>query len=171
MAETSKDPCWAPRTDEMARGAAYRQIEELIRQADDLCNAEPRLTIGVVGEAASAVVSEHVVTWERDVNANGVPVRRYVLRGMWQVDPEAPRPDAVMTIKDARNELTFRTGDTVRYRDGRDHGRRWTVGEVFGLGSAYPDLGVSMTAPDPEDVAEHVYAKASELEVIRRAEP
>lgn len=32
-----------------------------------------------------------VITYEREVNANGVPVRRLALRGEWEVDPAAVR--------------------------------------------------------------------------------
>lgn len=39
---------------------------------------------------AHAVLDAHPsVRWERDVNSHGVPVRRYVLQGPWEVDPEA----------------------------------------------------------------------------------
>jgi hypothetical protein len=39
---------------------------------------------------AAAIVAAHTVTWERTVDEHGQPVRRYVLRGEWEVDPEPP---------------------------------------------------------------------------------
>jgi hypothetical protein len=67
---TAQDPD-APRTDELARNAAFNALLEILDE-----------------RSAHTVADEHTVTWERDVNANGQPVRRYVLRGAWEVDPE-----------------------------------------------------------------------------------
>ena len=37
---------------------------------------------------AAAYADTHVITWEQAVNTAGVPVRRYVARSAWEVDPE-----------------------------------------------------------------------------------
>ena len=44
---------------------------------------------GRAGPVADHLTRYHDVSMERDVNDGGVPVRRYVLRGPWEVDPEA----------------------------------------------------------------------------------
>jgi hypothetical protein len=63
------------KTDELARNAAYNALTEVIGWG-----------------AARNVTKGHTVTWERDVNEHGQPVRAYVLRGAWEVDPEAVQP-------------------------------------------------------------------------------
>jgi hypothetical protein len=88
------------KTDELARNAAYNAIrlehvDATGPHGDGLRDCE---------RMARYVVDSHTVTWERDANENGVPVRRYVLRGAWEVDPE---PRAVRIQK----------GDVVRYDD------------------------------------------------------
>lgn len=79
MPET-RDP-GTPQTDESARYAALHAIAHVIGREDDEVD-DYRI--------ADLILAEHVsATWERDVNSAGVPVRRYVLRGPWEVDPEA----------------------------------------------------------------------------------
>lgn len=73
----------APRTDELARNAALHAIADAIRD------------LGFSFNAVAPLVAEHLttnntVTWETDVNSAGVPVRRYVLRGAWEVNPNPP---------------------------------------------------------------------------------
>jgi hypothetical protein len=53
-------------------------------------NAAYNILLRVIGERdAHAVLDVHPsVRWEREVNGHGVAVRRYVLRGQWEVDPE-----------------------------------------------------------------------------------
>lgn len=151
-----KDP-GAPRTDELARNAALHALDDAVRIAADRVTEWPRQTATVGTEAASAILDSHTVTWERDVNANGVAVRRYVLRGAWEVVPESqPTP--------------IGHGDTVRYRDRRDGGREWYV-HGTPIRDVLDNHMVSMTSAGEDDVAEHRYARAGELEVVRRAEP
>jgi hypothetical protein len=126
-----------PRTDPMAENAARNALTEVIG--------------GAGGKyIAASVLSCHVATWERDVNSAGVPVRRYVLRSEWLVDP------------DAITELIF-PGDTVTYRDRRDDGREWTVGHVVN------NYLISMTSPGLDEVAEFRHAVRSELIILRHA--
>jgi hypothetical protein len=87
-----KDPS-GPRTDELARNAALHALADLTE------NAGPDLNEDGVGSTeenamriADHILGAHGVTWERDVNAAGVPVRRYVMRGEWTVDPERLTP-------------------------------------------------------------------------------
>lgn len=49
-------------------------------------------TVGptVAGIISSAFADDHLIAWERSVNSAGVPVRRYVARSAWEVDPAAP---------------------------------------------------------------------------------
>jgi hypothetical protein len=71
------------KTDELARNAARNAFRDMLSQ---------RIP-GVESEMiADVLASTHTVTWERDVNEHGQPVRAYVLRGAWEVDPEAVRP-------------------------------------------------------------------------------
>lgn len=71
------------KTDELARNAARnaiaRHIEEMEPEAEG-------------GYLADRLLNDIIttVTWETGVNAAGVPVRRYVLRGEWEVDPAPP---------------------------------------------------------------------------------
>jgi hypothetical protein len=82
----TQDP-GAPRTDELARNAALNAITDVLFAAPI-----NQASHAVASLNAAAVTWDHTVTWERDVNEHGVPVRRYVLRGAWEVDPEAARP-------------------------------------------------------------------------------
>lgn len=83
----------APRTDEMARNAA---LHNLTNQAEMFVDRHAALGSGGAQHVADWILQGHTVTWETDVNANGVPVRRYVMRGEWEVDSVAltdlPRP-------------------------------------------------------------------------------
>jgi hypothetical protein len=79
-----KDP-GAPRTDELARNAALHAL------ADTINDGMPHsydLGYEDFEVAAKAITDTHSVTWERDVNGAGVPVRRYVMWSEWTVDPE-----------------------------------------------------------------------------------
>jgi hypothetical protein len=80
------------KTDELARNAALHAIGDAVSGSLDYATRHAYdygasvntqlVTDAVIGLAAS-------VTWEREVNEHGQPVRRYVLRGAWEVDPEA----------------------------------------------------------------------------------
>lgn len=124
----------APRTDPLAENQANNAVADVFRsELDD--DTAYRL--------AKTLTRTHPTTWERDRNGAGVAVRRYVLRGEWEVDPEAEHP--AHTI-----DTTIRTGDRVYYRDGRDDRRVWTVRSM----SAFY---LSMTSPGQDEVAEHAY--------------
>lgn len=82
----------APKTDELARNAARNALIIPIGSITDGTGITEDSE--VIGAIADTVTRNHTVTWERDVNANEVPVRRYVLRGAWEVDPEAARGGA-----------------------------------------------------------------------------
>lgn len=77
-----RDP-GTPDNDEIARNVALHAIAEQL-DANPYRDGDYE---GAVGTAAD-VLRKMTVTWERDVNSAGVPVRRYVLRGAWEVDPE-----------------------------------------------------------------------------------
>lgn len=79
----------APKADELARNAARNALIIPIGSITDGTGITEDSE--VIGAIADTVTRNHTVTWERDVNANEVPVRRYVLRGAWEVDPEAAR--------------------------------------------------------------------------------
>lgn len=74
----------APRTDELARNAALHDIANHIEGEDSEADGQ---------YCANRLLDDMVasVTWETDVSSAGVPVRRYVLRGGWEVDPLGPR--------------------------------------------------------------------------------
>lgn len=129
-------------TDRLAENAAQNALEDLMRPT-----------------VARAIVGAHTVTWERGVSAAGVPVRRYVLRGGWEVDPQ-PMPA----------ERPIGRGDVVCFTDRRDGGREWSVGETRVTTAGGLRTIVSMTAPGQDEVAEQAYARADELSVVRRAE-
>lgn len=114
----------APRTDELARNAALHALAGAIQ-------TEGYDAFGMGRDAdpervASGVLDQHTVTWETDVNSAGVPVRRYVLRGAWEVNPTAlrtaldamPAPDPAELIRPVPAR-----GSLVRYA-----GREWFVG-------------------------------------------
>ena len=76
----------APRANELARNAAMHALADLHREytgplGDGSTDAE---------RVAKSIADNHTVTWETDINSAGVPVRRYVLRGAWEVDPNPP---------------------------------------------------------------------------------
>jgi hypothetical protein len=83
----------APRTDELARNAALHALADAIRAGSDGVGAngewhfpEPEdLAAGALPDLADSIL------WETDVNSAGVPVRRYVLRGAWEVNPAPVR--------------------------------------------------------------------------------
>jgi hypothetical protein len=69
------------RADETARNVARNAIRDIIDDGFDFPSK--------ADSYADYVVDDFTVTWERDVNGHGVAVRRYVLRGAWEVDPAA----------------------------------------------------------------------------------
>lgn len=76
----------APATEPLAVETARTAIAELVLPAMDQEDAE-------VAENDSAAIGAlfadaHTITWERDVNSAGVPVRRYAARGEWVIDPD-----------------------------------------------------------------------------------
>ena len=82
-------PATTADNDTMANEAARTAVVALIydeanRTTDWRHDAE---TIAV--DAGRQFASEHAVTWEHAVNEHGVPVRRYVARSGWEVDPVA----------------------------------------------------------------------------------
>jgi len=146
-----------PQTDELARNAAYNTIRLAHVDAtgphgDGQTDCE---------RMARYMVDEHTVTWERDINSAGVAVRRYVLRGAWEVDPE----NRVSRTSPSAGGHVLRARDVVRFADRRDGGREWTVQSTENwLGT---DI-ISMTAPGADEVAEQQYARADELELLQR---
>lgn len=152
-----KDP-GAPRTDALAENQALSTVTEtLLSTLDGTSFTEDEESASFI---AAAVVRNHTVTWETDINSEGVPVRRYVLRGTWEVDPDSA-------------ELP-RVGDTVRYRAGYDQeiqtidhgtvpeGSDWIVFSVLGMGIAL--LGM------PGWPKEHyINTGVGRLEIVKRA--
>lgn len=144
------------RTDPMAENAASNALTDRAEMFVDRHAA-----IGSAGQVAEWIIGAHVVTWERDVNEKGVPVRRYVMRSEWEVDLE-PRTD-----HDPNAHL--RAGDTVVYLDRRDDGRLWTVQSVgWHYEGSEGHQFVGMTSPGMDEVAEHQYVPRSLLTRIRR---
>lgn len=156
-----------PKTDELARNAAIRALFDRFT-SDWETGAENATAV------ADVVTSTHSVTWERDVNANGVPVRRYVMLGEWEVDPEAaaqkraePAPVRVGDVATAPSLTDYARGDVVRYADRRDGGREWTV-----CGPTKPaNLAqyLKLTSPGDGEFAETVLlVPTNQVELVRR---
>lgn len=76
------------KTDELARNAARNTLADIANRRIE----EDALAYNIHRYIADSVVNTHTVTWERVVNEHGKAVRRYVLRGAWEVDPEAVKP-------------------------------------------------------------------------------
>ena len=125
-----------PVSDLSAWGIARRRLVELL---------------GSLGRA-DTILDRHDANWETDINANGVPVRRYVLRGEWEVDPQPP---AYVPLP----------GDVVRFADRRDGRREWTVSPPI---TPLRAGRVSLISPGADETQEHQYAEAGELEIVRR---
>lgn len=70
-----------PENDETARWQAWTTIRDML---DDAANINARA--GRSGAVADYLTRHHVVTWERDVDSAGLAVRRYVLRGNWELE-------------------------------------------------------------------------------------
>lgn len=132
----------APGTDVLARNAARNAIAAHIE------NTEPEAEGGYLADLLLNDLIE-AVTWERDVNSVEVAVRRYVLRGSWEVDPTAKTAQIVR-------------GDVVVYGDRRDDGREWTVEHVVN------DYLISMSSPGLDEVAERQDVTRGEVVVLRR---
>lgn len=94
--------------DEIARNVALHRLADQIREVGN----------GDLMRYADQILRSYGVTWEREVNANGVAVRRPVLRGEWEADPEPP-------------VHAVRLGDRVHYVD-EEHGEHdnWVVMSV-----------------------------------------
>lgn len=75
----------APFTDPLAANTAMHALADVLDDNPfhdgDRDSAE---------QTAAALTWHHAVTFEHDINSNGVPVRRYVLHGRWSVDPQPP---------------------------------------------------------------------------------
>jgi hypothetical protein len=120
-------------TDEIARNVAYNRLLDILDE-----------------RSAHTVADTHTVTFERTVNEHGQPVRRYVLRGAWEVDPNPPTHMA-------------RQGDIVRFRD-RERGEgEWTV-----AGAPYTAAseGYQILALSRGGVRD--YTTLAEVEIVRR---
>jgi len=86
LAQLGSDTTTTDCTDELARNAARNAIADLLLSAlDGTSFTEDYESTSVLADTA---VRNHTVTWEREVNEANVPVRRYVLRSAWEVDPE-----------------------------------------------------------------------------------
>lgn len=78
-----------PVTDELARNAARNDLRDLVAASSvDLTEDGVGSPEENAGRIADQIVAAHAVRWEHDVNDAGVTVRRYVLRGAWEVDAE-----------------------------------------------------------------------------------
>lgn len=71
----------APESDELARNAARNGIRDMLDGGGG-----DGVSAGRAGPVADHLARYHSVTFERDVNSAGVPVRRYAMRGEWVVD-------------------------------------------------------------------------------------
>ena len=140
MTERVQNP-GAPITDELARNAVRNTIADRLADAFDTGDIH-------AGIVADTIADEHTVTWETDINAAGVPVRRYVLRGEWEVDPE-PAP-------------TLAAGDVVSVKSS-DDGREWTVGRMPVTQWA------NIVGTDATGQAEIGCARVTDLRLLRKA--
>lgn len=78
-----------PVTDELARNAARNALADIVAASPvDLNEDGVGSTEENAGRIADLIAATHSVRWEHDVNDAGVTVRRYVLRGAWEVDAE-----------------------------------------------------------------------------------
>lgn len=146
-----RDP-GAPRTDEIARNVALHAIADHIRCEDSDADGQ---------YCASRLLDDIItsVTWERDVNSAGVPVRRYVLRGEWLVDPEGEhyRREQESLIAEARAQLA---GSPMQARVGctdpdcPDFGDR-----DFGGGTCPADHALSAPVSEAVEADEHVRSR------------
>jgi hypothetical protein len=139
-------------------GAPATDQEAAAKLAWDLNNLLPRKTRGDIEHLRSELFTS--ITWETDINANGVPVRRYVLRGEWEVDPQPPAYEPEW-------------GDVVRFADRRDDGREWIVSEPQGADYrrllSDPKWGwILISAPGADEVAERQWVRPKEIEIVRR---
>lgn len=99
----------APVTDELARNAARNALADIVGAAAvDLTEDGVGNTEENAGRIADEIVATHSTRWEHDVNDAGVTVRRYVLRGAWEVDAEkyaagngSAGPSSVGAVSDA----------------------------------------------------------------------
>lgn len=107
----------APETDHLARAAARNTLTD--------CG------LGEGTAALGEILAAHSFTWETDINANGVPVRRYVMRGEWEVDPTPPAP-------------VVATGDVVTYGE-----EVTTVYGIYRAGTEWIVSAVPYKALDP----------------------
>lgn len=117
---------------------------------------------------ADQILDSHVVTWETDINANGVPVRRYVLRGEWEVDPRPPtyQPE----VGDVVNYLTdepviTRNGEIPRWAE-------WTVSSVVWQDRANPGSSLILIRQphwgEGQGVDACINTSARMLKIVRR---
>jgi hypothetical protein len=67
-----------PESDETARRRARAAIRDMLGNGDE--------SAGRCGPVADHLARHHSVTWERDADSAGRAVRRYVLRGNWELD-------------------------------------------------------------------------------------
>jgi hypothetical protein len=136
----------APRTDELARNAAFHALEDLLNTD----SGHPH------SYAAYIVADAHAVTWEHDVNAAGVAVRRYVLRGAWEVDPEPPCH-------------LPRKGDIVGYDDEEFGDGEWEVRAVPFSARTEPDSVLFLARPDWAR-SKYINVTARQVEILRRSQ-
>lgn len=71
--------------DPLAAERARAEIMDMVRGIDVLHTIDPTYDQGAESMAVR-FANRHTITWERDVNDAGVPVRRYVARSAWEVD-------------------------------------------------------------------------------------
>jgi hypothetical protein len=147
MTET-KDP-GAPRTDELARNVALHALADAIGAAGYAAyemgaDADPE-------RVANDILGTHTVTWERDINSAGVPVRRYVMRGEWTVDPEPPAYQP-------------QVGDIVLWEDDEDE---WEVRGIPYSASLNGYMLVLIARPDWAR-GQFMSTTASRLKIVRR---
>jgi hypothetical protein len=143
----------APRTDELARNAALHALTDAIREVGyNFYGSGPEGDPEVV---AGRLTSDHTVTWETDVNSAGVPVRRYVMRGEWEVDPNGLRAalDAMPGPDPAElSRGVPAVGSTVRLL-----GREWKVQHTYPTKQGWTALDMLATdgSQDEANVVPH----------------
>ncbi len=147
--------------DALAANAARNAIRDMILHSDGTGSDAVGTTAEVV---ADQMVLDHAVTWETDVNAAGIPVRRYVLRGEWEVDPAPPvhlprKGDVVMFREEGDTGIVTRNHGVV------PAGSAWVVQEVsYALSYAL----LLLAQPEwPEGT--HISATAAMVRIVRRA--
>lgn len=148
----------APATDELARNAAINAI------SCELLNSGVSTNPGLTDRIGYALAAMHAITWETDINANGVPVRRYVLRGEWEVDPTPPA-----YIPEKGDVVRLLGDEPVMTNDGEfPADAEWIISAVPFTVSHDPDYTLILLRQPSWAEGKYINATAGTVEILRR---